>query len=66
MTQYIIDHRIPNRIDIREGEYGMNYIGYFFKTPGGNWFFQPDPTREITYQQLRRLYNKLYLLNKKK
>lgn len=41
-------------------------FGHFFKSPGKNWFYQPpNPARELTYHELRRLYNKLYKLNRK-
>jgi hypothetical protein len=54
------------KISIKSGSYNNIEHGYFFRTPGGNWFFQPKCGREITYIELRRLYNKLYILNKEK
>jgi hypothetical protein len=54
-----------DKIHVRSGEYNQNEYGYFFKTPGNNWFYQPKPNKELTYLELRRLYNKLYQLNKK-
>jgi hypothetical protein len=65
MFNYTQDERIPSKITVRSGKSGQNYHGYFFKTPENNWFFQPDATREISYLELRRLYNKLYQLNRR-
>lgn len=65
MFKYITTDN-SNKIHVRRGNFNENHYGYFFKTPENNWFYQPDIIRELTYQELRRLYNKLYLLNKKK
>lgn len=46
------------------GRVSGNSYGHFFCTPERNWFYQPS-TRELTYIELRRLYNKLYELNRK-